>query len=289
MATGERGRRTRKPARRAEQPPVSAPERLTEAEREADEHAAVAAAAVAAADRRRRKFRLTEAGVAFAALLLSGAAFVGSIAVYLRGSEIVTLQPKEFVMYRDAGPSGADLYVAVPVAMINAARSDYGDVVTRATVRFKGPKASDVSFFYEAVIEPVMSRDVTRAVENCPDGARCIAETGFYVIERPARLLDVPGGSSRTDYLSFGIYPPGCAGPPAQCEQFRSFDGAVEAMRRSGPITILVELETFFDGKHSLECRLPAAPEERDAIYDYLRSRGWAMPGCEDARQGGTA
>lgn len=219
--------------------------------------------------------------MATVALLLSGSAFLGNLALYMRGSSIAVMQPKLFVIYRDAGPNGADMYLAVPVAMINAASADYGDVVESATIRFTSATNIPARFTYEAVIEPVMTAQVERGVDACDLGARCIAETGFYVVERPAKLLDVPGGSSRTEFLSFLVGPASCLGSAAACARFKNFDTGIRTLRGLGPVSIRVDLKFHFDGRKTIECRLPAAATERAAIFDYAVAKGWAMPGCE--------
>lgn len=231
--------------------------------------------------RRQSRFRVTEAGVATVALLLSGSAFFGNLALYMRGSSIAVLQPKEFLMYRDTGPSGSDLYVGMPVAMINAASADYGDVVTSATITFRSAENLPARFTYDAVVEPVMSSQLERDLANCALGARCIAETGFFVVERPAKLLDVPGGTSRTEYLSFMVSPASCIGSSTACQRFVDFDTAIRTLRGLGPVSIRVDLNFHFDGHKTVECRLPSLAADRAAIFDYAVSRGWAMPGCE--------
>jgi hypothetical protein len=196
------------------------------------------------------------------------------------------MQPDHFLLYRDTGPHGSDLYLAVPVAMINAASADYGDVVTRATVLTHTGQPSAGAFDYEAVVEPVVTPMVERGLENCPQGARCIPATGFYVIERPARLLDVPGGSSRSEYLSFLLTSENCNGSSNYCRQFDGFDAAVQALRLQPDPRIRVHLQFHFDGDHEVQCRLPQASADRDAIFDYLTTKGWAMPACEIEHDG---
>jgi len=230
--------------------------------------------------RRRRRWRVTEVGVAIAALLLSGSAFLGNLGLYLRGSEIAVLPPREFLFYRDQGPHAADLYLAVPIAMINAASSDYGDVVTGAKLSFVSRPELSVTFPNEAYAEGVMTPLVAQGVAACPSGARCIPETGFYVIERPVKLMDVPGGASRTEYLSFPITLGHCEGHPRACAKFRDFQTSLRTLEALGPLSIRVELTFHFDGAKEVECRLPPRPADRRAIFHYLATRGWAQPAC---------
>lgn len=237
----------------------------------------------AAPPRRRRRFRITEAGVALIALLVSGTAFFINGALFVRGSDMVVLQPDSYLLYRDSGPSGSDLYLAIPAQIVNAAGADFGDVVVRAEAQiFSGRKAPG-TFPYEALAEPVMTPLVDAAVAACPQGARCIPATGFYVIERPARLLDVPGGGSRSEFLSFMVGTPNCLGSKAYCDRFQGFDGALAALRAETAPVIRVVVRFQFDGDHVVECRLPTDKAQRDQIFDYLEAKGWAMPACEMA------
>ena len=234
---------------------------------------------------RRRFPRITEAGVALVALLVSGSAFLINGMLYLRGSDLVLLQPDHFLLYRDKGPHGSDLYLAVPTRIVNAAGADFGDVVIRAEAQvFSGRKAPGV-FPYEALIEPVIAPNVDTAVANCPHGARCIPATGFYVIERPARLLDIPGGGSRSEYLSFMISRANCSGSTVYCSRFGGFDKGLAVLRAESAPVIRVVVRFQFDGDHAMECRLPPEAAQRAAIFDYLAEKGWALPSCETVQK----
>ena len=231
------------------------------------------------AQRRQRRFRITEAGVALIALLVSGSSFFINGLVYLRGSEMVLLPPDSWVMYRDTGPYGSDLYLSVPVQVMNAAGTDYGDVVVRAEAQvFSGRKAPGV-FPISGLIEPVASVDPATAVD-CPQGARCIINTGFYVIERPAKLLDVPGGGSRSEYLNFQLSIANCLGSKAYCDQFQTFETALKALRTEPLPVIRIVVRFQFDGDHTIECRLTPNGRERGQVFDYLHAKGWAMQPC---------
>lgn len=231
----------------------------------------------------RRRPRVTEVTVAMAALLLSGSAFLINAGLYLRGSEIAVLQPDHVFLYRDSGPYGSELWMAAPAAIINAARPDYGDVVTQASVAVSSSKAPPGRFRYGAVVEPVASTQVDRGVESCALGARCIPATGFYAVERPARLLDVPGGSSRFEYLAFQISDANCDGAPAYCATFNGFDAAVRTLRAQPALVFGVRLRFHFDGNKILECRLPAGAAYVKAVFDYLETKGWASVACAPA------
>lgn len=234
------------------------------------------------ASRKRRLFpRVTEAGVALVALLVSATAFLINGGLFLRGSDIALVEPDHFVMYVDQGPNGSDLYLAVPIAVINAASPDYGDVVTRASVTISPGAKAPGSFSYEAVMEPVVGPRVEEGVAACPQGARCIPAIGFYAIERPARLLDVPGGTSRSEYLSFWLQAANCAGSKTYCERLTSPHAVLEMLRAEERPTIRVHIEFHFDGWKTVTCRLPSAKAARVAIFDYVEAKGWAMPACD--------
>jgi len=230
--------------------------------------------------RRRRFPRITEAGVALVALLVSGTAFLVNGWMYVRGSELVVLKPDHYILYRDSGPYGADMFLALPLQIVNAAGADFGDVVVRAEAQvFSGRRAPGV-FPYSALSEPVLARDVDAAVANCPQGARCIANTGFYVIERTAKLLDVPGGGSRSEYLAFQLNPENCLGSRQYCDGFRHFDGALAALRREEAPVIRVVVRFQFDGDHVVECAMTSDEKLRGQIFDYLAEKGWAQQPC---------
>jgi len=231
--------------------------------------------------RKRRRFpRITEAGVALVALLVSGTAFLINGWMYVRGSDMVLMQPDNWILYRDTGPYGADLYLAVPVQIVNAAGADFGDVVTRAEVQVSSGRKAPGVFPFSAISEPVPAAQVEEAVANCPQGARCIANTGFYVIERPAKLLDVPGGGSRSDYVTFQLSTNNCLGSTAYCRGFGNFDAAVASLRAEQEPVIRLVVRFQFDGDHSLECRLTPDKKLRSQIFDYLQVKGWARQVC---------
>ena len=231
--------------------------------------------------RHRRHRRVTEAGVAMAALFVSLAVFMVNGAMFLRGSDIAVIEPETILFYRDAGPNGATLWIALPAKLINAASADYGDVVTEASVTI-GPKRQERGTFrYRAIVEPSMAHDVSKVVETCPQGARCITNTGFYVIERPRKLLDVPGGSSRSEQLAFQVEDMTCDGEPAFCGGFTGFDAGVAHLRSRPDPVIRMDLTFYFDGEEAVTCRLPSDPQLRTAIFDYLEDKGWAQVECQ--------
>lgn len=234
---------------------------------------------------RLRRLRINEAGVALAALALSATALGINFFNYSRGSEVVVLQPEDILLYRQGTAEEGVLTFAVQAAMVNASR-DYGDVVVAAQASLL-PQAGSVIFAYQNVIEPVRSDDVKAAVADCPDGVRCIAETGFYIMERPKTLLDVPGGGSRTTFLAFPLETWNCRGTEEACTEFQTYAGAMGALRTAETVTFEVVLRYQFDGEHTLRCTLSetAVPgrANRAGILDYLDDKGWTQSACMEA------
>ena len=235
--------------------------------------------------RNRRHRRITETGVALAALLISCAVFLVNGALFFRGSEMAVLEPEEVLFYRDAGPNASALWIGLQAQMINAASADYGDVVTEAFVAIGPARTERGRFRYRHVIEPVMSQNVEKALEDCPEGARCIGNTGMYVIERTRALLDVPGGASRAAYLAFWVEEIACDGEPAFCGSFGGFEDALAHLRSRPDPVIRMKLKFHSDGAEEVTCRLPADPERRKVIFDYLEEKGWAQVPCEKAKR----
>jgi hypothetical protein len=187
------------------------------------------------------------------------------------------------LFYRDKGPNGSSLWIAMPAKMINAASGDYGDVVTEASLAI-GPRQHERGrFAYRAIIEPApLANNSEEAVANCPEGARCIANTGFYVVERPRKLLDVPGGSSRSEHLAFMIEAVACeSDETAFCSSIRNFDDALAHLRSRQDPVIRMRLRFYFDGEKEVACRLPSDRARLTAIFDYIQEKGWAGVACE--------
>jgi hypothetical protein len=228
-----------------------------------------------------QRLRITEAGVALAALFVSCTVFLLNGALFMRGSSVSVLEPRTVLFYRDAGPNGASLWIAVQASMINAASPDYGDVIERAWISI-GPQVTPARFQYDALIEPVpMTRDVEGAVKNCPNGARCIPATGFYVVSRPDQLLDVPGGASLSPYMSFLVENIECEGPEDVCARFQNYETVVRLIRSLPDPFVRITIKMHFDGRKTVHCALPKDPAFRKAIFDYLDEKGWAEVQCQ--------
>ena len=68
-------------------------------------------------------------------------------------------------------------------------------------------------------------------------GSRCIALPGLLAIEQGDQILDIPGGSVRSPYLSFPLTSWNCEGK--DCAAFPNFDGSAQRLAK-GPIAILL-------------------------------------------------
>jgi hypothetical protein len=108
----------------------------------------------------------------------------------------------------------------------------------------------------------------------------------MYVIERPAKLLDIPGGQSRSEYLGFWMNQLNCTGDRDFCASFggkaggTAYAGAVAALRAQADPVVRIRLRFYFDGAKTVECRLEPDAARRKAIFDYLDKKGWAMSAC---------
>ncbi len=102
------------------------------------------------------RVRVTEAGAAFAAFLVSLTVLLLGGFQHFRGSEIVVLPPQYVFLYRDAPTPDTDaLVLAVEAGMINTASADYGDVAVQAYAALAGTPVDEARFPYDAAVEPV--------------------------------------------------------------------------------------------------------------------------------------
>lgn len=235
-------------------------------------------------------WRVTEAGAAVAAFLLSLSIFLLGTFQSLRGAEIVLLPPKHVYLYRDAPRPGADsLVLAVEAGMINTARADYGDVAVQAYAELAGTPAGTARFLYDATVEPVTVPYEEVAAVECPSNARCLGAAGYApiqpgqiglrVIERRPELLSVPGGSAHSAWLGFAFG--NCQGVPGACEDFSSFDGALQKLRDAPELAFRVTLDFHSDGRKVIRCALENDSAERRRRYlEFLEERGWVTLRC---------
>lgn len=239
---------------------------------------------------KRAGLRITEAGAAFAAFLLSLSIFLLGAFQSLRGAEIVLLPPQYVFLYRDAPTPTTDaLVLAVETGMINTARADYGDVAVQAYAEVSGISAAAARFPYDASVEPVnLPYEEGRAID-CPVDARCISAAGsappeagrmgLMVIERRPELLSVPGGSSHSAWLGFAFG--NCRGQPAVCERFTRFGDALQQLRDAPELSFRVTLDFHSDGRKTLKCAFEEqGATSRQEFLDFLEERGWATLRC---------
>ena len=227
---------------------------------------------------------ITEAGAASASFLLALTVFSVAGLNALQGSKIVVLSPEQVLFYRDVGARSSVLLVAMPVRMINAAGQDYGDVVVSATAHLGGPDARNpAEFEYQAIVEPVFTANAAEQARACGVGVNCVATDKLLVAERPKRLLDVPGGSSRSEFLSFRLQSHLCSGSPS-CARYSDYRSVMQLLQNAQRLQITVKLRLNSDGEHSMVCVIDdQAVGRRQAWIDYLEEEGWANLPCEQA------
>lgn len=235
-------------------------------------------------------WRITEAGAAVAAFLLSLSIFLLGAFQSLRGAEIVLLPPQTVLLYRDAPTPASDVLVlAVETGMINTARADYGDVAVQAYVELAGTTAATARFPHDASIEPVQRPIGEERISDCPIDARCVSATGLgaprpgrmglMVIERRPELLTVPGGSSRSVWLAFSFA--NCRGRPEVCDRYSSFADALEQLRRAPELSFRITLDFHSDGRKTILCAFENdGVASRGGFLDFLEDRGWATLRC---------
>lgn len=235
-------------------------------------------------------WRVTEAGAAVAAFLLSLSIFLLGTFQSLRGAEIVLLPPQYVYLYRDAPTPETDtLVLAVEAGMINTARADYGDVAVQAYAELAGTTAKTARFPYDASVEPVTLPHEDGQWVECPVDARCVdavgsvpirtGQMGLRIIERRPELLSVPGGSANSSWLGFAFGH--CRGDPAACGDFQSFDNALQKLRDAPELAFRITLDFHSDGRKVILCALENdVPERRRDYLDFLEKRGWATLRC---------
>lgn len=210
--------------------------------------------------------------------ILTGAWFA------MRGSVVVALPPDSVFFYRDSADRGAVLTAGVDTALVNTASANYGDVVTRITLEIDTPAAVDPRFDYETLVTPVFTEDAIGQAENCPVQARCVvAARQFLAIEEPRRTLDVPGGSSRSDYVGFVLHRSNCAVAGA-CDAFVDAEAAAAELDKARMLTLRFYYRLHSDGEKVAVCRAslrpPGQPDE-PWVAAHLLARGWLALNCE--------
>ena len=235
-------------------------------------------------------WRITEAGAAVAAFLLSLSIFLLGTFQSLRGSEIVLLPPQFIILYRDAPTPTSDvLMLAVETGMINTARADYGDVAVQAYAEVAGTAAETARFPHDGSLQPVHLKVEEDRTAACPVDARCVpaigleppkaGRMGLMVIERRPELLSVPGGSSHSAWLGFSLG--NCRGQAEVCDRYARFTDALQQLRRAPELSFRVTLDFHSDGRKTFLCASEnQSAARRREFLDFLEERGWAALTC---------
>lgn len=223
--------------------------------------------------------------VASIAVMLSIVTLSTSAWINLRGSVVTAVQPSSVFFYRDAVEgAGAVLTAGVDTALVNSASANFGDVLTSITMEINQPGTDDPRFNYVVLLTPVFSQIAKKQAENCPVTARCVVNDGqFLVIEEPRRTLDVPGGSSRSEYIGFVLQSTNCAGPD-RCNQFVDFDTVARLLEAQDILTVRFHYKLHADGERVAECRMDLR-QSPDGPYvpwlaDHLKNKGWVLLPC---------
>lgn len=228
----------------------------------------------------------SEAFVASLALLVSLATILTGAWFAIRGSVVIALPPDSVFFYRDSANKGAVLTAGVDTSLVNTASANYGDVVTRITLEIDTPAAVHPVFDYETLISPVFTEDAAGQARNCPVTARCVvAGRQFLVIEEPRRTLDVPGGSSRSDYVGFVLHRSNCAVKGA-CDAFTDAEAAARVLDQARSLTLRFHYQLHADGEKIAVCRTSLRPQglpDRPWVAEHLLSKGWLALNCDQA------
>lgn len=260
---------------RARAEAVEAAEAAAEAiEAKHDEETAEAVvAAVTAVQRRGHWLTVPQENViALGALMLSLVVALINVYYAVRGPEVVVQPADQIILYRDGEGDDAILAIAVPVMMINAASAEHGDVLVEATLR-PGPDGD--AYRYQTLVLPIFTQDAPAAREKCEVGTRCIVFSDLVLVERTDEIIDVPGGSARSRYLSFQLTPPYCEGPAAVCDRYPDFRTAVTRLNGK-PLALQIRLDFHSDGQRVMTCRVPRLD------LSYLLQEGWTALACKD-------
>jgi hypothetical protein len=243
--------------------------------RQDEETAEAVVAAVAASQRRGRWLSVPQENViALGALILSLVVALINVYYAVRGPEVVVQPADQVLFYRDGQGEDAILAIAVPTMMINAASAEHGDVMVEATLE---PGKGAGRYRYQTLISPIFTQDTAGAREKCEVGIRCIVFGDLVLVERSDEIIDIPGGSAKSRYLSFHLTPPNCEGPPAVCNRFPDDRRAIAALD-GRPLNLRVELEFHSDGRRVLTCPIPRAD------LSYLKDNGWTALACNGGK-----
>lgn len=223
-----------------------------------------------------------EAIVASAALMVSLLSLSTGAWFAVRGSVVTAVPPDSVFFYRDAG-KGAVLTAGVDTALVNSASGNYGDVVTSITMEIETAAEVNPRFNYEVLVTPVFSETAERQAAECPVTARCVRNSRFLAIEEPRRTLDVPGGSSRSEYIGFVLERGNCAVAGA-CDAFTDLASAARVLGQAETLTVRFHYQLHSDGEKTATCRLnlrsPGPEPHRPWLADRLQNQGYAFIPC---------
>lgn len=226
----------------------------------------------------------SEAAVAGVAVTLSVITLATSAWFSVRGSVVTAVPPASVFFYRDAGEgAGAVLTAGVDTSLVNSASSNHGDILTRITMRIDRPGDADPEFDYTTLVVPVFSEQAETQAAQCPVTARCVVNDGqFLTIESPRRTLDVPGGSSLSEYVGFVLQQGNCS-EGGSCDAFKDFDSAAAALASAPSLTIRFHYRLHSDGEKVAVCRLDLrrAGQPPQWFAQHLERKGWAILSCE--------
>jgi hypothetical protein len=240
-----------------------------------EETAEAVVAAVAAVQRRGRWLSVPQENViALGALILSLVIAIINVYYAVRGPEVVVQPADQIIFYRDGEGEDAILAIAVPVMMINAASAEHGDVMVEATLK---PGPGGDRYRYQTMVQPIFTQDTAGAREKCEVGERCIVFGDLVLVERADEIIDIPGGSAKSRYLSFHLTPPNCEGPRAVCARYPDYAAAVRRLDGSA-MALTVELEFHSDGRRRLTCPLGRMD------LSYLKQQGWTAIACQGGK-----
>jgi hypothetical protein len=268
----------------ARKPQTQAQKRAAEAEAveaaQDQETAEAVVAAVAASQRRGRWLSVPQENViAACALILS--LVVATINVYyaMRGPVVVVQPLDQVLIFRDAEAEdetgdAAVLTVAIPLMMINAASAEHGDVMTEATLRLTQDGGR---YPYYSMVLPIFTQDAPAAREKCEVGTRCLVFADLVLVERTDEIVDIPGGSAKSRYLSFPLVPFDCRGPRAACARYPNFREAVKTLE-GRPVSLNVQLDFHSDGRRVITCDMAKLD------LSYLKAHGWTAMRCESSK-----
>lgn len=178
---------------------------------------------------RQVRWELTLEGiVALVALVIS----VASLTVgwwISRGPPVIAALPAdEGLIYRDGTDFGAVLALALHVKLINTSSADHGDIVKSAVVSIEAPGTRQVSFPVQSLVEPHIEDDPQKVKERCAVGERCLPLAGMVIVDLGERLMSLPGGAARSDFMSFALAMPECRG--GDCYKFRDFESVLKIL-----------------------------------------------------------